>query len=389
MKKLLFLLFSMVIVTGMGQSYDRLLEKNDAPDDKKLMIGGYAQIEYRQPMINGEFNNGKLDIHRMVLLVAYRFNDRISFMSEIEIEHASEIYLEQAYLNYRFKNWLQFRAGLMLIPMGIVNENHEPPTFNGTIRPSLDYFIVPTTWREIGMGFTGNIQSVSMNYQLYVINGVLGYDDGAKLNGKYGIRKGRQKGVSSVIGSPNFAGRVEYYGLRNLTFGASGYFGETQSTLNKGISTDDQAAIDARDSSIVNMGMFGADARYSIIGFSFRAQYNYASFSNTEAYNTFTGSDLGSSMMGFYLEAAYNIFHTMESTRHQLTPFVRYENYSTHYTVDASIERNEAYHKEEITAGLGWKPISKVAIKADYQMIRPKSETKYTGVVSLGVGLMF
>jgi len=389
MRKILFVLFSMLIVTGMGQSYDRLVEKNVTPDGNKLMLGGYAQIEYRQPVINGEFNNGKLDIHRMVILLGYQFNDKISFMSEIEVEHASEVYLEQAYLNYRFISWLQFRAGLMLIPMGIINENHEPPTFNGVIRPSLDKFIVPTTWREIGMGFTGNIQKISLNYQLYVINGVLGYNGEAKLNGQYGIRKGRQKGISSIIGSPNLAARLEYFGVKALTIGASGYFGKTQSTLNKSVSKDDQMAIDTRDSSIVDMGMFGADVRYQIAGFSFRGQYNYASFNNTAEYNIFTGSDLGSSMMGYYIEAAYNIFHTIESVDHQLTPFIRYENYSTQYTVDETITKNEAYHKEEITAGLGWKPISNVALKADYQLIRPKSESTFTGIVSLGVGLMF
>lgn len=388
MKHVFFILLSLVMINAIGQSYERL-DSASTEDSKKLMIGGYAQIEYRQPMISGEYNNGKLDVHRMVMLLAYRFNDKISFMSEIEVEHASEIYLEQAYLNYRFKDWLQLRAGLLLIPMGIINENHEPPTFNGVIRPSLDYFIVPTTWREIGIGFTGNIREASLNYSLYVINGVVGYNGEAKLNGKYGIRKGRQKGISSIIGSPNFAARVEYFGVQSLKLGLSGYFGETQSTLNKGVPSDDQMAIDQRDSSIVNMGMLGLDARYSIAGFSFRGQFNYASFSNTEAYNAFGSTDLGSSMMGYYIEAAYNVFHSFSNIKHALTPFIRYENYDTHYSVDNTIKRNEAYHREEITAGLGWKPISNVALKADYQLIRPKSETSFTGVMSLGVGLMF
>ena len=310
-------------------------------------------------------------------------------MSEIEIEHASEVYLEQAYLNYRFKNWLQIRAGLMLIPMGIINENHEPPTYNGVRRPSLDYYIVPTTWREIGFGITGNIHAWSLNYQLYVINGVVSYDGSAKLNGQYGIRKGRQKGIASIIGSPNFTGRVEYFGLKSFKIGASGYIGKTQSTLNSRVSADDQAAIDSRDSSIVDMSMIGIDARYNITGFSFRVQYNYAAFSNTLAYNTFTGGDLGSSMMGFYVEGAYNVFHLVKSVKHQLTPFVRYENYSTQYTVDESININQAYHREEIVAGIGWKPISNVVVKADYQWVRPKSVSTFTGIINLGVGLMF
>ena len=387
MRTILTLLLSLSFIAGIAQSYERLEQKTD--EDKKLMFGGYAQIEYRQPLVSGEYNNGKLDIHRMVLLLGYRFNDRISFMSEIEIEHASEIYLEQAYLNYRFKNWLQMRAGLLLIPMGIINENHEPPTFNGVIRPSLDKYVVPTTWREIGFGFTGHIRQASLNYTLYVINGVVSYNDGATLNGKSGIRGGRQKGISSMIGSPNFTGRLEYFGVKDLKLGFSAFTGSTQTSLNKSIKTDDQIAIDTRDSSIVDMTMIGFDARYGIAGFGFRAQYNYAVFSNTLTYNTFTGSDLGEGMMGYYIEASYNIFHAVNSTKHQLIPFVRYENYNTQYGVSDEAIKSETYHREEITAGLGWKPVSNVALKADYQMIRLKSESKFTGILGIGVGLMF
>jgi hypothetical protein len=388
MKKVIFFALSLFSLTIYAQSYESMVAKSD-DDSKKLLLGGYMQVDYRQPMLSGEYNNGKLDVHRMVLLMAYRFNDRISFMSEIEIEHASEIYLEQAYLNYRFKNWLQFRAGLLLIPMGIINENHEPPLFNGVVRPSLDYYIVPTTWREIGMGFSGNISSASLKYSLYVINGVLGYDDGPKLNGKYGIRKGRQKGISSVIGSPNFTGRIEYFGLKDLKVGLSGYYGETQTTLNNSVPLDDTYAIDTRDSTIVTMSMIGIDLQYAFHGFGFRGQLNYASFANSEAYNTYSSSDLGRAMLGYYLEASYNVFRFYKKTSHQLIPFVRYENYNTQHKVSSKMIENNAYHREEITAGLGWRPIYNVVLKADYQWMRSKSETGFKGMLNLGVGLMF
>lgn len=387
MKTIFALMIMLLVYSSTAQSYEQLTSRSNS--EKKLMIGGYAQIEYRQPIISGESNNGKLDVHRMVLLFGYRFNDKISFMSEIEVEHASEIYLEQAYINYRFKNWLQLRAGLLLIPMGIINENHEPPTFNGVVRPSLDKYIVPTTWREIGFGFTGNIREASVNYSFYVINGVVSYKDGPTLNGASGIRGGRQKGISSLVGSPSFAGRLEYFGVKSFRLGASIFSGNTQTSLNTGLSVDDQQAIDTRDSSIVGMTMIGLDARYEIEGISFRGQFNYAMFSNTLAYNTFTGSDLGEGMIGYYAEIAYNVFHGIESVSHTLTPFVRYENYNTQYGVSNEALKNEAYHREEITAGIGWKPIANVAFKADYQMIKPKSESKFSGILAVGLGLMF
>lgn len=389
MKKIIFLLLSFAATVVFAQSVNVNGEVSEPDSDKKLLFGGYAQIEYLQPIVEGEFNNGKLDIHRLVLLMRYNFNDRISFMSEIEIEHASEIYLEQAYLNYRFYNWLQLRAGLLLIPMGIINENHEPPTFNGVLRPSIDKYIVPTTWREIGIGFTGKISQPGIRYSVYVINGVLGYKDGARLDGESGIRKGRQKGISSMVGSPSLTSRIEYYGVRNLKIGLSYFGGSTQTSLNADLSKDDMQGIDTRDSSIVDMSMWGIDARYNIHGFRFRTQYNYVSFSNTKAYNDFTDSDLGESMFGFYIEAAYNVFHAFKMIKHELIPFVRYENYNTQDGIDDLSKQNDAFHREEITAGIGWKPVYNVALKCDYQLKRTKLDQNFQGMLNLGVGVMF
>ncbi|MCK5469477.1 MAG: hypothetical protein KAI99_13230, partial [Cyclobacteriaceae bacterium] len=127
--------------------------------DRKLTIGGYAQIDYNQPLNSDTYNNGNLDVHRLVLLFGYKFNSRTQFITELEVEHVKEVFVEQAFLDYRINNYMNLRAGLMLIPMGIVNEYHEPPTFMGVERPMLDKYIVPTTWREIGAGITGNIPS--------------------------------------------------------------------------------------------------------------------------------------------------------------------------------------------------------------------------------------
>ena len=199
--------------------------------DKKLTIGGYGQIDFNQPINNDNISNGKLDVHRMVLLFGYRFNDRLSFVSEIEFEHVKEVYVEQAFLDYSINSYVNIRGGLMLVPMGIINEFHEPTTFNGVERPLIDKYINPTTWREIGFGITGTIPELSMKYQAYVMNGFSSYTDGAKLSGKYGMRKGRQKGAESFIRTPVFAGRIDYFGILGLNLGFSTYIGKTQSSL--------------------------------------------------------------------------------------------------------------------------------------------------------------
>jgi hypothetical protein len=375
--KLRSLLIAFVIVFALSflwlSSFSQVVEQIDATmntaenqlnDQSKLTIGGYAQVDYNQPINSGTKNNGKLDVHRLVLMFGYKFNERLQFITELEVEHVKEVFVEQAFLNYRVTDWLNIRGGLMLIPMGIINELHEPPTFNGVERPSTDYYIVPTTWREIGLGFSGRVDAAKIKYQLYLVNGFISYDGEARLSGKYALRNARQKGAKAITMSPNITGKLEFYGLSGLTIGISGYFGKTQSSLYKNIETSETDLIARADSSIVGISMAGLDARYAIKGFFFRGQYNYGSFNNTQEYNEFTGSDFGSSMSGYYLEVAYNVFHEVENIKGLLLPFIRIENYDTQQSVAGNLEKNDAYNRQEITFGIGWRPVTGVAMKA-------------------------
>lgn len=112
---------------------------------QKLNIGGYGQVDFSTALKSGIQSNASLDVSRMVMSFGYRFSDKTQFLTEIEFEHVRELYVEQAFLNHSFADALNFRAGLMLIPMGIINEYHEPTTFNGVSRPMLDNVIIPTT----------------------------------------------------------------------------------------------------------------------------------------------------------------------------------------------------------------------------------------------------
>ena len=120
-------------------------------NSKGITIGGYGQVDYNQP----EGKNGKLDVHRFIIFLGYKFSDRVQFVTEIEFEHVKELFVEQAFLSYSVSDNFNIRGGLMLVPMGIVNEYHEPTTFNGVERPNVDKSIVPSTWREIGIGISG------------------------------------------------------------------------------------------------------------------------------------------------------------------------------------------------------------------------------------------
>ena len=362
--------------------------------DSKLVVGGYGEVHYNQPMSESTYNNGKLDVHRVVMLLGYNFNEKTQFISEIEFEHVSEVYIEQAFLNYKLNNAINFRGGLMLVPMGIVNEYHEPTTFNGVERPLIDNTIAPTTWREIGFGITGTILPASMKYQAYLMNGFNGYNGAAKLNGSKGLRSGRQKGAESYISSPNFAGKVEYFGIRGLNIGLSAYLGKTQSTLYDGMDKDDNAAIASADSSVVGISMFGLDARYSLKGLQLRGQLYYSSLSNSDEYNKFTAStsgslnDLGSAMIGYYVEAGYNVLRTVNTDK-QLVPFVRYEFLNTHSSVENNISKNPSYEKTAITTGLTLALTKGAVVKTDIQFLKNADTDKYAKTFNAGIGVMF
>jgi hypothetical protein len=361
----------------------------------KLTIGGYGEVHYHQLFSSDSRQNGELDVHRVVMLFGYQFSDRTQFVTELEFEHVSEIAVEQAFLQHRISKSINFKAGLLLIPMGIINEYHEPTTFNGVDRPLIDQKISPTTWREIGLGFSGNIQPASLKYQVYLVNGFNGYDGTAKLNGQNGLRNGRQDGAESYISSPNFTAKIEYYGIRGLNLGLSGYFGDTQSKLYNGIAKDNQAALARADSSVVDVSMLGLDARYSLKGLLLRGQLYRVGLSNTDQYNRFTRTgggtlnDLGSVMTGYYVEAGYNVFRSFEKVKTELVPFIRIEGYNTQAEVADNTIKVKAYKNSVITTGLTFKLAQGAVLKTDLQFVKPEGADSYTKVFNAGFGVMF
>lgn len=342
--------------------------------ERGLSIGGYGEITYNN--LEGKSDPAEIDVQRLVILFAYKFDDRTSFVTEIEYEHVKEVYVEQAFINYVLADGVNLRGGLMLVPMGIINEYHEPTTFNGVERPSLDSKIVPTTWREMGIGVSGRINSASVRYQAYVMNGFLSYGDSHKLRGSDGLRKGRQKGAESVGSDVNFAGRIEYYGLPNLKFGLSYYTGNTQTTAPEISNTQ------------IGLSMVGLDYRYINGKLSSRGQFISSSLSDTEAYNLAGNTDVGSAMGGYYVEGAYNLLPL--DSRQKLDIFLRYENFNTHQKTAGNLIPNYAYHRRETTFGLSYHFASGAVFKVDYQSKGTTVDSSDSvGQFNIGLGVFF
>jgi len=339
-----------------------------------VTVGGYGEILYNQP----EGDNGELDVQRLVLLFGYKFNDRTQFVTEVELEHVNEVFVEQAFLQYSLNDNVNLRAGLMLVPMGIVNEYHEPTTFNGVERPSIDGSIVPTTWREVGFGVSGRSDNASLRYQAYIFNGFASVNGSKVLGGSNGLRNGRQKGIQSTINKPTFSAKLDHYGIQGLRLGLSGYYGRTQAEDN----------VDAIDGSDVGIAMVGLDARYALHRFTARGQFINASISDTEAYNILNNANLGSRLQGWYLEAAYNLLP--QTKKQQLFAFTRYEDYDTHASVDGDLLRNLSYDRNEWTFGLSYKLAPGAVVKADYQIKdNAVMNNNTSNQLNFGIGVWF
>ncbi len=345
-----------------------------------VTVGAYGELLYNQP----EGDNGEIDVQRLVLLLGYRFTDQVQFFTEIEFEHVEEVYVEQAFVNYNVVNNVNLRGGLMLVPMGIVNEYHEPTTFNGVERPEMDNVIVPTTWRELGIGVSGRFNDISLGYQAYVFNGFKSTTSDGEggisgvLRGSDGLRGGRQKGIKSTVDSPTLSAKLDYYGVPGLRLGLSGYFGKTQAE-------DDVEEIDGAN---VGTSMVGLDARYAHQKFTARGQFIYASLSDTELYNATTGRDLGSSLQGFYIEGGYNLLPILN--KQKLFGFVRFEKYDTHANTAGGLQKNDAYERTDVTTGLSYHIASGVVLKGDYQFRSNALEgSDVKDRLNFGIGVWF
>lgn len=188
-----------------------------------VKLGGYGELHVNmlENQANGESFN-ELDLHRFVLFLQHDFNDRIRFNSELEIEHAysgegkpGAVELEQAYVEYDWAENHSFKAGVFLVPVGMLNETHEPPTFYGVERNPVENRIIPTTWWEGGLAFTGGFGD-AFRYDLAGHSGLY-----TTAGDGYAIRAGRQKTAKARFDSQAYTGRLRWLGIPGLELSAT------------------------------------------------------------------------------------------------------------------------------------------------------------------------
>jgi hypothetical protein len=320
------------------------------------------ELQLNQPT---DGSAGTLDFHRFVLLFTHRFSDRLRFVSELEIEHAvvegleagGELELEQAYLDFLVTPALNFRAGIMLVPVGLINERHEPPVFHGVERPFVDTVIVPTTWFEAGAGVHGSF-GPGFRYRAYAMAPL----DASRFTAAEGLRGAAQQGSEAQVRNVAFTGRVEYVGVRGLQAGASFWRGDTGFNVPR---------LDAKT------GLYEADVRLTRGRLETRAQLARVFISGAGALNdartrtTGINPNIARELNGSYLEAASRVLPARAA--HDAAVFVRYENFDTQYRMPNGYLPLPQYDRDAWVAGATYWVDPDVAIKVDYSHVRSRS----------------
>jgi hypothetical protein len=363
---------------GLGPAASKVYAKHG------VSIGGYGEILYQN--FSGSREDGAasgltptIDLARAVLYFGYKFDEHFVFNSEIEYEHAvaasdkeGEVEVEFAYVDWLSGNRaFNARAGLVLIPVGLINQLHEPPVFLGARRPDVETVILPSTWREIGFGAWGDAGPFS--YRLYLVNGLNAAGYAAD-----GLAEGRQEGSLALARDLALTGRLDYTGLPGVLVGASFFTGNA----GQGQVTPSGEGFAAR-TTFVDLHL---DAKWR--GASFRALWAQSTVGDAEAVNlvnNFEGDEsVGERQEGWYVEAGFDVLSLVPRSRMNLTPFARYEAWDTQASVPEGYARNPENDVTQWTAGLVFKPIPQVVLKLDGQWRRNAART---GVNQLNVAL--
>ncbi|MDD5577996.1 MAG: hypothetical protein PHY16_01790 [Methylobacter sp.] len=348
-----------------------------------LSIGGYGEGFYQANVGDKGGAKDTADLERAVLYVGYKFTDRILFNSEIEFEHATtgegaeekgEVSVEFASLDFFFNPIVNARAGLVLMPMGLINRIHEPLFYFGNHRPEVEQRIIPSTWREMGAGLFGAL-TPNLTYTAYVVNGL----DATGFSSD-GIREGRGGGSQAKAENFGYTARMDYTpdALPGLMVGGSAYVGNAgQNQAFAGQKVD------------VFTQLYEGHIQWKYRGLEFRTLGSWGHINNADLVSAENHQTIGSENYGWYAEVGYDILPLlMPDTIQYLAPFFRYEKLNTIAKAPAGFANDPTKDWQIFQVGLQYKPIPNVVLKADYRNFSAK-EGSLADDFNLGFGFIF
>ena len=350
-------------------------------------LSSYGEISYTRPTKAAQ--DAQVDVGRAVLGISHRFDESTKMVAEFEYEHAivsahdqGEAEVEQLYVEREFKNGLRGKAGLYLMPVGLLNRTHEPTAYYGVFRNFVETAIIPTTWREAGIGVSGTTDAA--------LSWDAGLTTGFNLN-KWdpGSLEGKESPLGAIHGEGQFAlardpgvhAALNWRGIPGLQIGGFVFTGKL------GHQTAGFAANYSR------LSLYDLHARYQIGRWDASALYARGSISNTEDLNlSFIASGSTPTLVparfhGGFVQLAYNLWQAQD---YALYPFLRYERFNTAAgfgSLPAGAAGTAASPDEKVwTTGLSFRVGQGVVLKADYQKFGTDSSRDR---FNLGVGYSF
>ncbi|MEE8476407.1 MAG: hypothetical protein V3T01_13690, partial [Myxococcota bacterium] len=334
-----------------------------------LSIGGYGETAYQHLFNDDGGASDRWDLLRAVLYVGYKFNERIFFNSEIEFEHATtsstrsssggSASVEFAELDFFAWDWASPRIGLLLLPMGFLNEIHEPPYYYGVARPDVETQIIPSTWRENGVGLFGRLFDDRVAYRMYAVAGLnaAGFTPS-------NLRGGRQKGNRSLAEHIAFTARIDWTPLPEFLIGGSVYHGNSgQNQVIGGVRIPDSPTT-----------LWEAHAQWEAAGWHLRGLFAMAHIGDAGDLTTALraapdgtgtilsgGETIAERMIGGYAEIAYDLLPLFfADAEASFSPYYRFESYDTQHRVPSGFSRDTSKEIRNHTIGLQYRPLSNV-----------------------------
>lgn len=358
--------------------------------ERGLSLGGYGHT-WLQSNLDSE-EKSQWDYKRFILYVGFKFSDKLLLNSELEWEHAStsdtgggagSVSVEFATIDYLHAPEFNFRFGMVLVPFGFVNEIHEPPFYYGNQRPMVASQIIPTTWRENGLGFFGELAGGAVQYRLYAITSPDGSGDPDK--GKIGfsknnLRGSRQKGNRAKAEDMSVVLRLDATPRDGWLIGGSVLAGDTG---------HGEELTDQKIKAGIALLIWEVHAQYQYRSLHLRALYTEANIDDTDILSAHWGQGISDRLWGYYGEVAYDILPMMSpTTRMALEPFLRYERFNTQENVPAGFTPDEKRNQTVYTVGVNFYPHPNVVFKVDYRNFDSEGGD-LDDDVNIGVGFTF
>lgn len=375
-------------VGGLGAAASKVYQV-----ERGFSLAGYGEAYYRKDVGDKtRSDTDTADFLRFVLYPGYKFSDWLVMSAELEFEHAStstggSVSVEFAYLDFllseKFDIPLNVRMGMLLLPLGIVNEVHEPVFYHGIERPELERRIIPSTWRENGLGIWGEL-TPQLEYRLYAVNGLDGEDFKDD-----GFRSGRQKGGEARAEDIAVAGRLDYRPLQSLTLSASVYHGNSGQDREFTIPDPTVPGGERKDELDLSTTIWEVHGIYRSAGLEMRGLFAMSHLGDAADLSRAKNRSVAQNMLGGYFELAYDILPWLyPETEMSLSPFFRFSYLDLQHTMPAGFAAKGNRKYRIWTPGLSFKPHPQVVLKADYRHFNP-IQGKRAQEVNFGMGFVF